>query len=119
MLMRNKTELHYTQLKNICVPTDFNFQTTAELDPLDGIIGQERAVKALDFGLSVKMKGYNIYMAGPSGTGKTTYARRSAETLAINEPVPSDWCYVYNFDNPKMPIALSFVAGDGKNSKKI
>jgi len=112
--MKQKMELHYTQLKNICTPEDFPFQTTAELEPLEGIIGQDRAVKALDFGLSVKMKGYNIYMAGPSGTGKTTYARRSAEKLAKTEPVPSDWCYAYNFQNPKMPIALSFPSGGGK-----
>lgn len=112
--MKRKTELHYTQLKNICSPEDFSFQTTAELVPLEGIVGQERAAKALDFGLAVKLKGYNIYMAGPSGTGKTTYAKRSAEKIASNEPVPSDWCYVYNFQNPKMPAALSFPAGQGK-----
>lgn len=116
--MKQKTELHYTQLKNICMPEDFGFQTTAELEPLEGIIGQERAVKALDFGLSVKMKGYNIYMAGPSGTGKTTYARRSAEKLAKDEPVPADWCYVYHFQNPKMPLALSFPAGEGKQFRE-
>ena len=112
--MQKKYELHYTQLKNICSPENLLFKTTAELTPLDGIIGQERAVKALDFGLSVKLKGYNIYMAGPSGTGKTTYARRSAEALASTEPVPYDWCYVYNFQNPKTPTALSFKAGCGK-----
>lgn len=112
--MQKKYELHYTQLKNICTPDDLPFQTTAELTPLDGIIGQERAAKALDFGLSVKLKGYNIYMAGPSGTGKTTYAQRSSEVLASKEPVPCDWCYVYNFQNPKMPTALSFQAGCGK-----
>ena len=112
--MRKKTELHYTQLKNYCLPEEFPFQSTAELEPLQGIVGQERAVKALDFGLAVKLKGYNIYMAGPSGTGKTTYARRSAEAMAMSEPVPSDWCYVYNFQNPKMPTALSFPAGGGK-----
>ncbi len=113
--MKQRNELHYTQLKNRCIPEDFDFQTTAELEPLEGIIGQERAVNALDFGLSVKLKGYNIYMAGPSGTGKTTYARRSAEKLAKTEPVPCDWCYVYNFQNPKTPVALSFSAGGGKH----
>ena len=60
------------------------------------------------------MKGYNIYMAGPSGTGKTTYAYRSTKTKASQEPVPLDWCYVYNFDNPKNPTALSFAPGVGK-----
>ena len=75
-------ELDYTQLKKDCFPHELNFQTTAELTPLEGVIGQDRAVKAFDFGLAVKMKGYNIYMAGPSGTGKTTYARSSTEKLA-------------------------------------
>ena len=107
-------ELSYTQLKNSCVPEDFDFRTTAELHPLDGIIGQERAVKAFDFGLAIKMKGYNIYMSGPAGTGKTTYAKASTEGRAATEPVPMDWCYVYNFQHPKKPVALSFEAGIGK-----
>lgn len=116
--MKKAYELTYTQLKNTCFPDDLPFETTAELTPLEGIIGQERAVKAFEFGLAVKMKGYNIYMSGPSGTGKTTYARCSAEKLALEESVPSDWCYVYNFQNPKEPIALSFEAGTGKKFKE-
>lgn len=116
--MKKPYELDYTQLKNYCTPDNFSFQTTAELEPLEGIIGQERAVKAFDFGLAVKMKGYNIYMSGPSGTGKTTYACRSTEKLAVTEPVPTDWCYVHNFQNPKKPIALYFEAGTGKHFKE-
>ena len=112
--MNKKYELDYTQLKNVCLPSDFTFQSTAELSPLEGIIGQERAVKAFEFGLAVKMKGYNIYMAGPSGTGKTSYAVSSIQKVAGTEPVPKDWCYVYNFDNPMKPQAISFEAGTGK-----
>ena len=112
--MKKPYELQYTQLKNGCAPEEFSFQTTAELAPLEGIIGQERAVKAFDFGLAVKIRGYNIYMSGPSGTGKTTYARRSTEALAVTEPVPADWCYVHNFQDPKRPMALSFPAGKGR-----
>jgi len=115
--MKKKYGLDYTQLKNNCSPSDFSFQSTAELTPLDGIIGQERAVKAFEFGLAVKMKGYNIYMSGPSGTGKTTYAVNSAQKLAETEPVPRDWCYVYNFENPMKPQAISFEAGIGKHFK--
>ena len=110
-------ELDYTQLRKICSPSDFDFKTTAELEPWEGIIGQERAVKAFEFGLAVKMKGYNIYMSGSSGTGKTSYARANIEKLAATEPVPDDWCYVYNFDKPKEPIALRFKAGTGKRFK--
>ncbi len=116
-MAKNIYELAYTQLKNDCRPEDFSFRTTAEVNPLEGIIGQERAIKAFDFGLAVKMKGYNIYMSGPAGTGKTSYARRSTEKVAASEPVPMDWCYVYNFQNPKMPVALSFSAGTGKQFK--
>lgn len=110
-------ELSYTQLKNGCFPCDFSFSSTADIEPLEGIIGQDRAVKAFDFGLMVKMKGYNVYMAGPSGTGKTTYAVSSAEKVAANEAVPKDWCYVYNFENPRNPLALSFEAGLGRQFK--
>lgn len=77
--MEKPFELAYTELKKGCFPEELSFRTTAEIKPLEGVIGQERAVKAFDFGLVVKMKGYNIYMAGPSGTGKTTYARNSTE----------------------------------------
>lgn len=100
--------------KNGCSADDFSFRSTAELEPLEGIIGQDRAVKAFDFGLHVKIKGYNIYMSGPSGTGKTTYAKASTERLAATEEVPLDWCYVYNFQNPRSPLALSFPAGEGR-----
>lgn len=115
--MNTVKELDYTQLKRICNPNDFDFKTTAELETWEGIIGQERAVKAFNLGLAVKMKGYNIYMSGSSGTGKTTYARTNIEKLAATEPVPDDWCYVYNFDKPKEPIALRFKAGVGKKFK--
>lgn len=113
--MPQAKELHYTELKNGCDPKVFPFQTTEGVSPLEGgIIGQERAVKAFDFGLMVKMKGYNIFMSGPSGTGKTTYAKASTERLAATEPVPYDWCYVYNFQNPRSPLALRFEPGFGK-----
>lgn len=112
--MSKTYELDYTQLKKSCSPSDFTFQSTEELTPLEGIIGQERAVKAFEFGLAVKMKGYNIYMGGPSGTGKTSYAISSTQKLAITEPVPMDWCYVYNFENPMKPRAISFEAGIGR-----
>lgn len=116
--MRKTNELSYEQLKNWCTADVFSFQTTAELKPLEGIIGQERAEKAFDFGLAVKLKGYNIYMSGPFGTGKTTYARTSTEKMAAKEPVPNDWCYVYNFQDPKRPKALTFAPGIGKLFKE-
>jgi len=116
-IMKKTYELNYTQLRNSCKPCDFDIQSTAELTPLEGIIGQERAVKAFEFGLAVKMKGYNIYMSGASGTGKTTYALNSTKKLAATEAVPMDWCYVYNFENHMKPMAISFEAGIGKRFK--
>jgi len=111
-------ELDYTQLKNDCFPEGFDFLGTTEIDPMEGLIGQERAVRAFDFGLQVKMKGYNIYMAGPSGAGKTTYAVASTKKQAAKEEVPKDWCYVYNFQNPRSPWALCFSAGIGRQFKE-
>ena len=116
--MKKLHELDYTQLKSKCTEDVFDFTTTAELTALQGIIGQERAERAFDFGLAVKIKGYNIYMAGPSGTGKTTYARASTEKLAATEQVPQDWCYVYNFHDSNRPIALSFAPGKGRHFKE-
>lgn len=110
-------ELKYTQLNNICNPKSLGFESTEDLETLDCIIGQDRAVKAFDFGLNVKNKGYNIYMAGPSGVGKTTYAKQCTQKIAQTERVPYDWCYVYNFDNPRSPLALRFEPGIGRQFK--
>ncbi len=106
-------ELKYTALKNKFNLGSLKFETTAEIDPYFGIIGQERAVKALDFGLNVKSKGYNIYVSGIPGTGKTTFARSYAEKIAQNEDTPNDLCYIYNFKNPKCPKVLSLPPGWG------
>ncbi|WP_330655002.1 Lon protease family protein [Anaerotignum sp. MSJ-24] len=109
-----KTELNYTQLNNREDINKFSFKTTDDIEPFKGIIGQERAVKAFEFGLNVKMKGYNIYVSGPCGSGKTTYAKLSAKEKAKNEAVPYDWCYVYNFDDPRSPLSLRFEPGIGR-----
>jgi len=81
--------------------------------PLEVMIGQERAVKAIEFGLYAKNFGYNIYISGLAGTGKITYAKAAVGKVASGEPVPPDWCYVNNFENPSQPIALSLPAGLG------
>ena len=60
------------------------------------------------------MKGYNIYVAGLSGTGKTSYAISSTKKLALKENIPYDWCYVYNFQDPRSPLAIRLEAGLGK-----
>lgn len=111
-------ELSYEQLRNPYDPEEFNFNTTDDLEPFEDIIGQDRAVKAIEFGLKIKVRGYNIYLSGLTGTGKTSFAETYIKKIAENEPVPDDWCYLYNFDKPTHPIAISFPAGKGKEFKK-
>lgn len=96
-----------------CDPSLFEFETTDELEPISDIIGQQRAVRAMEFGLKIEKKGYNIFVSGPTGTGKTTYARLAVSKAAKGKPVPDDVLYVYNFSKPEKPIALFLKAGMG------
>ncbi|NLX69800.1 MAG: AAA family ATPase [Clostridiales bacterium] len=107
-------KLEPKQLKRYWSSSCLPFETTEELEPLQGIIGQERAVKAMEFGVQIKTQGYNIYIAGISGSGKTTYAREYISKIAKDMPVPDDWCYVYNFENPSQPVAIRLPSGKGK-----
>ncbi len=116
--MKKGNELSYKDLKVVCDPDIFDFKDTSELEPISTGIGQDRGIKALDFGVNVNVKGYNIYMEGPSGVGKTMYAKNYLDELSKKKKVPSDWCYIYNFDNPNEPIAVSFPAGQGKEFKE-
>ena len=115
--MKNKNELNYKDLKMNCNPNIFNFDSTAELESIQDGIGQERGIKALEFGLQVDLKGYNLYLEGPSGVGKTSYTRNYLNKISAKKKIPSDWCYVYNFQNPNEPIAIEFPAGKGKEFK--
>jgi len=115
--MKNN-ELSYKSLKKYCNPEKLPFETTEELESISTGIGQERAIKALEFGLNVDVKGYNLYLEGPSGVGKTMYTKRYLETISKKKKVPADWCYIYNFSNPNEPIAVSFPAGQGKEFKE-
>jgi len=106
-------ELDYTQARKIC-PRDFiKCNATDDLEPLIEIIGQDRAVKALQFGLDIKEEGFNLYVAGMPGTGKKTAIVTYLEQRAKDMPVPSDWCYVYNFEDGQKPNALKLPAGMG------
>lgn len=112
--MRNSNELNYKELKLVCNPSIFKFGTTADLDTQYSVLGQERGIKALEFGLSVDIKGYNLFLEGPSGVGKTMYTKHLLDTMSKKKKAPSDWCYIYNFDNPNEPIAVSLQAGKGR-----
>ena len=112
--MKRKNELGYKELKVTCDPKLFNFKTTDELEPISTGIGQERGIKALEFGLNVDINGYNVYVEGPYGVGKTAYVKNYLGIISKKKKVPNDWCYLYNFDNPNEPIAVSLPAGQGK-----
>ena len=112
-----KNELSYMELKNICNPSDFTFETTAEINGLDSVYGQERGLNAIEFGLNINSKGYNLYLEGPSGVGKTMYTKKYVSHVASKKKVPDDWCYIYNFENLNEPIAVSLPAGQGKEFK--
>jgi lon-related putative ATP-dependent protease len=115
--MKKKNELSYRDLKMTCDTNLFHFETTEELEPISTGIGQDRGIKALEFGVNVDVKGYNIYIEGPSGLGKTMYTKNYLDSISAKKKVPCDWCYVYNFDNANEPIAISLPAGQGKEFK--
>ena len=87
--MKNKQELSYKDLKMSCNPDVFTFDTTADLEPIQEGIGQERGIKALEFGLQVDVKGYNLYLEGPSGVGKTLYTKNYLNKIALKKNLPS------------------------------
>lgn len=116
--MKKKNELNYKDLKMTCNPDLFRFDTTEELSPIETGIGQDRGIKALEFGLQVDVKGYNLYLEGPSGVGKTMYTKNYLDKISKKKKTPSDWCYIYNFDNPNEPIAVELPAGQGKEFKE-
>ncbi|MBS7656738.1 AAA family ATPase [Candidatus Bathyarchaeota archaeon] len=92
--------------------------TTEDLSPLEEIIGQDRAVRALRFGIDIAERGFNIFVAGVPGTGKTTAVKDFLEEVAKTKPVPTDWCYVHNFQNPYEPNAISLPPGMAKIFQK-
>jgi lon-related putative ATP-dependent protease len=117
--MREMTrELPIESLRRECALNIISCKTTEGLKPLQGIIGQERAVRALKFGLEIRQRGFNIYVAGYPGTGRTTAVRDFLEEIARTKPVPSDWCYVNNFSNEYEPKAIKLPAGRGKDFQK-
>jgi lon-related putative ATP-dependent protease len=99
------------ELYKCCNQNIFKFNTTAELPDVIEIIGQDRALRAIDFGLNLDSKGFNIFVLGENGTGKLTTIKSVLEKKAADEPIPPDWCYVYNFREPDVPLAISLPPG--------
>jgi lon-related putative ATP-dependent protease len=106
-------QLSAHDLTFVCDPDQFQFETTDDLPELENIIGQERAVRAIDFGVEIPSYGFNIYAKGPAGTGKTSTVQAFLNRKIHQEPVPDDWCYVNNFVDRKRPRAIQLPAGYG------
>ena len=97
-----------------CDPKSLGFETTDELECCDEIIGQDRAMRAIKMGLEIKSPGFNIFVAGLTGTGKNTTIKRLLEQIDSRGEIPGDICYVYNFSYPVAPKVLQLPAGKGK-----
>ncbi|MHB9038143.1 MAG: Lon protease family protein [Armatimonadota bacterium] len=101
------------ELTHICNPDELGFESTADIAPIEGTVGQERAVTAVDFGLGIRTHGFNIYVAGKPGTGRNSSVLAHVSAKAKNEPAPGDWCYVNNFSEPYHPKAIGVASGKG------
>ena len=106
------------KIRRVCPPDLMPCESTKELVPLSEIIGQERAVRALKFGIGIKNHGFNMYVAGYPGTGRKTAVKNFVEAQAKTQPVPPDWCYVYNFGNQYEPKAIQLPSGKGKEFRQ-
>lgn len=105
------TKLTSKQLYRKCDPTKFDFKTTADLEERLSALGQDRAISAVELGIHIHSRGYNLFCLGPEGTGKTSLVKRILEKEAKTRKTPDDWAYVYNFDEPYKPLAVRFPAG--------
>jgi lon-related putative ATP-dependent protease len=111
-------ELSPEKLRLECLPDTVGCETSKELGPAQGIIGQERALKALKFGMEMKGKGFNVYVAGPSNTGRRPATKQYIEGLAKTKATPPDWVYVNNFKDAYQPNALRLPAGKARVFQK-
>jgi lon-related putative ATP-dependent protease len=116
--MKEHRRLSVEEVYRVCDENLFDFETTADLPPPEGIIGQRRAVRAINFGLDIQSKGYNLYLAGPPGTGRTSLIRNILQRIARDKPVPGDICLVNNFREPDRPRVLYLKAGLARQLKK-
>ncbi len=109
--------LPISKLCRVCPPRTLKFKTTADLPLVEDIIGQPRAVRAFDFGLDVHGPGYNLFVMGPAGSGRTTITEHFLQKYAWQRPVPGDWVYVHNFKEPLRPRAMQLPAGHAQQFK--
>ncbi len=111
-------ELKPEDLRWYCDPDVFEFDSTSDLEPMEGIIGQERALKAIRLGVDLRAPGYNIFIAGLSGSGKATTVKKMLEKISSNCPPLCDYAYVNNFKDPDAPILLTFPIGKARQFRQ-
>ncbi len=116
--MKKIKELKSASLNNTFNVDSLQFTTTDEVEPFNGIIGQERALEAIKSAMQIPQKGFNLYIAGTLGIGKTAYALSVVNSLSEKLPVPQDYCYINNFENPNEPIAVCLAPGEGMEFKQ-
>lgn len=116
--MNKARELSPDELRKECDLSIFDFNSTSDISPEVQMIGQERALKAIDFGLNIKSEGFNLYISGVVGTGRNTAILKAVEKIAKDEPAPDDICYLYNFQNKDEPKALKLPAGGACEFRK-
>ena len=112
------TKLSVDKLRNVCDADFMHCESTKDLKPLGEIVGQERAVRALKFGIGIKDHGFNIYVSGYPGTGRKTAVKSFVDETAKGQPIPPDWCYVNNFSNQYEPKAIQLPSGRGKGFRE-
>ncbi len=116
--MLKKYELKPADLRRICDPKIFKFKNTSEVKPLDEVIGQQRAVQAIEFGLNMQDRSYNIFVTGLAGTGKSTIVRDLVTKHAKKQPTPQEWCLVNNFKDEFRPRAIAVPPGKASRLSK-
>ncbi len=92
-------------------PDQFNFASTDDLEPFRGVLGQERAVEALQFGVAMPRAGYNLFVMGEPGTGRFSFVQRYLKAEAKRLETPADWVYVNHFEEPREPRVLQLPPG--------
>lgn len=107
-------ELSAADVRNVCDPDSLGFETTASIGPSIGTVGQDRAIDAVMFGLEIGARGYNLFVAGASGSGRATTVLAKVHETAARMPVARDWVYVHNFADSYRPLAISLPAGMGR-----
>lgn len=120
-----RLEVPVARLRRECDPGRFEFECTAEIPPLEGFVGQDRAIGAIEFGLAVDRPGYNIFVTGLAGTGKTSVIKTYLQDVvtkkgaaALGLPSLTDWCYIHNVADPDRPRVLRLPAGGGKRFQR-